>query len=117
MTHDSIPYIGRYRQLEGKLAVRVFLAVGFNKWGMTNSMAAADILSEAILGRDHPCRDVFSPIRFDPGLKAKSFFVETSDMVGSLIGPYTHLPDATAASVRKGEGKVVRVGGKKSGGL
>lgn len=115
MTHDSIPYIGRYRQLEGKLAVRVFLAVGFNKWGMTNSMAAADILSEAILGRDHPCRDVFSPIRFDPGLKAKSFFVETSDMVGSLIGPYTHLPDATAASVRKGEGKVVRVGGKRVG--
>ena len=115
MTHDSVPYIGRYRQLDGKLAGRVFLATGFNKWGMTTSMAAADILSESILGRDHPCRDVFSPSRFDPGLKAKSFFIESSDMVGSLIGPYLHLPDATSASIRRGEGKVITVGGKRVG--
>ena len=115
MTHDGIPYIGRYRQLDGKLANRVYLAVGFNKWGMTTSMAAADILSEAVLGRDHPCQEVFSPTRFDPGLKAKSFFVETTDMVGNLIGPYTHLPAATSASIRKGEGKIITVDGKRVG--
>ena len=36
-------------------------------------------------------------------------------MVGSLIGPYLHLPDATSASIRRGEGKVITVGGKRVG--
>lgn len=45
MTNDSIPYIGRYRQ-QGN---HVFLATGFNKWGMTGSMAAANIITSLIV--------------------------------------------------------------------
>lgn len=115
MTHDGIPYIGRYRQLDGEVASRVYLATGFNKWGMTSSMAAADLLSEAIVGRDHPQKAVFSPSRFDPGLKAKSFFVETGDMMKRYIGAYIRLPEETTAELCPGEGKLIAVEGKRVG--
>ena len=115
MTHDGIPYIGRYRQLDGELANRVYLATGFNKWGMTSSMTAADILSEAIVGRDHPQKEVFSPSRFDPGLKAKSFFVETGDMMKRFIGAYLHLPGEISADLQPGEGRLISVEGKRVG--
>ena len=37
MTLDGVPYIGRYSRRTGNL----YVATGFNKWGMTSSMAAA----------------------------------------------------------------------------
>ncbi len=59
MTLDSIPYIGRYSRRTPNL----FVATGFNKWGMTSSMAAAMVLTDAVLGRQNPFADVFSPSR------------------------------------------------------
>ena len=115
MAHDGIPYIGRYRQLDGEVASRVYIATGFNKWGMTSSMAAADILSEAVTGREHPQKAVFSPSRFDPGLKAKSFFIETGDMMKRYIGAYIRLPEATAANLQPGEGRLIAVDGRRVG--
>jgi len=59
MSLDSIPYIGRY----SKNTPNLFVATGFNKWGMTSSMAAAMILSDMIQGKRNPYEDVFSPSR------------------------------------------------------
>ena len=41
----------------------MYTATGFNKWGLTSSMAAAEILRDKILGRNNPCAEVFSPSR------------------------------------------------------
>jgi glycine/D-amino acid oxidase-like deaminating enzyme len=59
MTLDGIPYIGRY----SKSTPDVFVATGFNKWGMTNSMVAADILCDLVQEKTSPYADVFSPSR------------------------------------------------------
>ena len=59
MTLDGAPYIGPYSRGTAGL----YVAAGFNKWGMTSSMAAATVLTDLILGRDNPCADVFSPAR------------------------------------------------------
>ncbi len=59
MTLDGIPYIGQY----AKSTRDVFAAAGFNKWGMTNAMAAAKILSDLVCGRANPYAEVFSPSR------------------------------------------------------
>ena len=59
MTLDGAPYIGPYSRGTAGL----YVATGFNKWGMTSSMAAATVLTDLILGRDNPCADVFSPSR------------------------------------------------------
>lgn len=45
MTLDGAPYIGQY----AKSTPDLYVATGFNKWGMTSSMAAAMILSDRIL--------------------------------------------------------------------
>jgi len=59
MTLDGIPYIGQY----SKSTPNVYVATGFNKWGMTNAMAAAMIITDQILGKENPCAKVFSPNR------------------------------------------------------
>lgn len=59
MTLDHIPYIGRYTNRTQDF----FVATGFNKWGMTSSMAAAMILTDMIKGKDNPNFQVFSPSR------------------------------------------------------
>ena len=59
MTLDGIPYIGQY----SKSTPDVFVATGFNKWGMTNAMVAANILCDLIQGKANPYASVFSPSR------------------------------------------------------
>lgn len=59
MTLDGVPYIGRYARNTPNL----YVAAGFNKWGMTSSMAAANILTDLVLGRDNPYAAAFSPAR------------------------------------------------------
>ena len=71
MTLDSVPYIGRY----SKSAPNLYVATGFNKWGMTSSMVAAQILSGMIIGTTPDCAAVFSPSRsiLHPQLLANAF--------------------------------------------
>lgn len=59
MTLDGIPYIGKYSRRSSEL----YVATGFNKWGMTSAMAAAMILSEEVQGRQSPYAFPFSPQR------------------------------------------------------
>ena len=59
MTLDGVPYIGPYSRHAGRL----YVAAGFNEWGMTSSMAAAMLLADLVLGRENPYAAVFSPSR------------------------------------------------------
>ena len=59
MTLDGVPYIGPYSSHTPGL----YVVTGFNKWGMTSAMAAAALLTDMVLGRDSPYREVFSPSR------------------------------------------------------
>ena len=59
MTPDSIPYIGQY----STKTPNIYVATGFNKWGMTGSMVAANILKELIMGKKSPYEKVYKPRR------------------------------------------------------
>ncbi len=59
MTLDGIPYIGQY----GAKMPHVYVATGFNKWGMTSAMAAARILRDRVCGKENEYAKVFSPSR------------------------------------------------------
>jgi len=59
MTLDGVPYIGQYSRNMPDL----YVATGFNKWGMTSSMAAAILLTDLARGRNNPWAEVFSPSR------------------------------------------------------
>lgn len=59
MTLDGAPYIGPYSaRTEG-----LYVATGFNKWGMTTSMTAAMILGDLVMDRENPWAPAFSPSR------------------------------------------------------
>ena len=59
MSLDGVPYIGKY---SSKIP-NVFVATGFNKWGMTTAMVSAEILSDMILGKKNEYEILFSPSR------------------------------------------------------
>ena len=59
MSLDGMPYIGRY----SRATPNVYVATGFNKWGMSWSMAAAQMLRDMILDKPDPRAAFFSPSR------------------------------------------------------
>ena len=59
MTLDDIPYIGQY----SKSTPDVFVATGFNKWGMTSAMVAVELLCDLVQGKVNPYAAVFDPSR------------------------------------------------------
>ncbi len=59
MSLDGASYVGRY----SKSMPDVYVATGFNKWGMTNAMAAANILCDLIQDKQNPFAAAFSPSR------------------------------------------------------
>ena len=112
MTPDGIPYIGRYEQADTP-HMRVYLATGFNKWGMTSSMTAAAILSGAITGAAPSYASVFAPSR--TVATKKSFYLENARVLQHYIGGYARVPQDTLAALRPGEGKLLIIDGKRVG--
>ncbi len=56
---DGLPYIGLYSRRTPEL----YVATGFNKWGMTSSMAAAILLRDQICGKKNDWAPIFDPSR------------------------------------------------------
>ena len=71
MTLDGIAYIGQY----SKHTPDLYVATGFNKWGMSSSMVAAMILSDLVCEKKNRYVEVFSPSRsiFRPQLLINGF--------------------------------------------
>lgn len=59
MTLDSVPYIGAY----AKSTSNLYVATGFNKWGMTSAMISAMILCDMVQEKENPYAQAFSPSR------------------------------------------------------
>ncbi len=59
MTLDGMPYIGQY----SKNTPNLYVATGYNKWGMTSAMVAAKLLCDLIADKKTPYASVFSPSR------------------------------------------------------
>jgi glycine/D-amino acid oxidase-like deaminating enzyme/nitrite reductase/ring-hydroxylating ferredoxin subunit len=59
-TIDMVPYIGRYLP-NGK---NIFIATGFNGWGMTHGTIAAMIITDLIHGVKNPWSGIYDPARF-----------------------------------------------------
>lgn len=59
MSLDGMPYIGSY----SKATPNLYVATGFQKWGMSTAMAAAMILTDLVRGKENPYASLFSPSR------------------------------------------------------
>lgn len=107
---DGVPYIGKY----SSSLPDVYVATGFQKWGMSTSMVAAMIISDMITGKESPY-EIFSPQRFKVSAAAKSLMNETGHSVKGLSKSFLSFPDKAAMELPKGHGGVVEYKGKKIG--
>ena len=80
MSLDGVPYIGEY----SKRMPGCYVATGFNKWGMTTSMVAAELLKDLVLGKDNAYQEVYNPAR---SMLKPQLFVNGAEAAMNLILP------------------------------
>jgi glycine/D-amino acid oxidase-like deaminating enzyme/nitrite reductase/ring-hydroxylating ferredoxin subunit len=104
MPADRLPYIGRYTPMSSHL----YVASGFQKWGMTGANIAAELLRDRIVGRDNRFAGAFDPsrvsVRSAPQLAKTGLWV-ASHLVGDRLTP---AQAGSADDVPVGEARVVR---------
>lgn len=109
-TPDGIPYIGYFTSNTPNL----YVATGFQKWGMTNSMVAAMIIKDLIVKGESPWQDVYNPSRKNIISSAKSFIIENLKVAEHLIdGKISPLPKEI--NLNTDEAKVVKIKGERIG--
>ena len=111
ITLDRIPYIGKF----STVWENCYVATGFNKWGITTSKIAADIIADKILGFENKYESIFTSTRVEPikNIKEISSMVKTS--VDSLIIKKLEVPKEEINQIQNGQGKIVEIDGKKVG--
>lgn len=110
MTPDYMPYAGCY----AKSRPDWYVMTGFSKWGMTNSMICAKLVSDLILGVKNPLEPVLSPSRFNLST-VKPVLNEVSHAVKGLSKSAFRIPMDSLSDVERGSAKVVMYGGKRCG--
>lgn len=110
MTLDNIPYVGQFKSNTPNL----YIATGFGKWGMTNSIASSLILRDMILVGKSPWQEVYNPSRHTIAASTKTFLVQNTSVAKELLkGKLSPAPEGF--DLQPGEGKIVKIDGKKSG--
>lgn len=80
MSLDSIPYIGNYSAKTPNL----FVATGFNKWGMSSSMVAAQILCDLVNEKKNDFAEIFNPER---SILKPQLLINTFETLTNFITP------------------------------
>lgn len=102
---DYIPFIGRIKD------TNMYMATGFNKWGMSHSILASLMITDLIVKGGTKYQDLFNPSRkvlfaktLSYNLKMVKTFVKTK-----LINQIKNI------ELKQNEGKIDRINGKKYG--
>lgn len=77
---DGLPYIGKY----SKSRKNIYVATGFNEWGMTGSVLAADIISDLVIGKTNKFAAAFNPKR---NALRKQLFINLLVTLGNFLLP------------------------------
>ena len=111
MTMDGIPYIGRYSDE----TPNIYVATGFNKWGMTSSMVSAMIISDMILEKENDFSEIFSPKRFDLSLSINNVAKDIAETAKNFIAQKIYIPSSNIEHIKNGHGGIVEYNGEKVG--
>lgn len=109
ITVDGVPYAGHLTSKDES----VFVATGYAKWGMTNSTASSILIKDLILEKKNEWKDVYNPSRYTSA-STKNFIELNFDIAKNLIKGKLKSGDKDL-ELKKGEGKIVEIDGKKYG--
>ena len=110
MTPDSIPYIGKY----SVNISNIYVATGFNKWGMTSSMVSAMIISDMITGKKNEYQTVFNPRRLMLS-GSRALLKDAAIVTISLLSEHLKIPHDKFKEIETGKAGVILKDGQKIG--
>lgn len=112
MTMSSLPLSGNYASDTPNL----YIATGFGKWGMTNSMASAMLIKDLITKGDSPWKEAYNPSKKASASSAFHCVTENLNTAEKLIGgKLSSPPKEEEIDIAPGEGRVVTLYGKRAG--
>lgn len=111
VTLDKLPYIGPMTAEKENILV----ATGYKKWGMTTGIAAAHLLSDYVLNRNNPYKELYSPSRFTADPSIKNAITANADVAKHLVKGKLEFVPKDPGDLKNGEGSVVMHRGKRAG--
>ena len=105
MSLDKIPYIGEF----SNLMPNMYVATGFNKWGMTGSNVAANIIKDKILGRENKYAFVYDSTRMNPLKNRKELGNIVSQVAKSFTTNRLKIPEDDLLSIEKDNGGIIKI--------
>lgn len=110
MTLDNLPYVGQFTSKTPNM----YIATGFKKWGMTNSMASAMLLRDLILDKKSPWQDVYNPSRGTLLASSKNFVIHGLDVASEIVkGKWA--PFSEGVPIKRGVAKIIKIDGERTG--
>ena len=106
---DGMPFVGRARSG----ADHLYVATGFNAWGITNGTAAAMMLSDLILERANPWAEVFDATRIKAAAGGANFVGENLSTGAHLVEGYVRGRPRSIDDLAPGEGAVLKLDGER----
>ena len=104
---DKIPYIGEF----SSLMPNAYVATGFNKWGITGSNIAANIITDKILGKENKYAFVFDSKRLEPIKNKDEVNNITSQVFKSFISNRIKIPEANLEEIKNDNGGIIKIDG------
>lgn len=110
-TLDKVPYVGNY----SATLSNIYVATGYRKWGMTNGTNAARLITDLILERENPYKELFDPSRFHADPDVKKFLSVNTQVAAKLIEGKLDQPTAQPEDLKTNEGAAVMINGQRAG--
>ncbi|MHB1346829.1 MAG: FAD-dependent oxidoreductase [Candidatus Humimicrobiaceae bacterium] len=110
-TVDMVPYIGRYMP-DTK---HIYVATGFNGWGMTHGTVSGIIIKDLIMGFKNTFASIYDPARFklskvpEKKLHTKKAEKSKKNAIRTINDPSKYL-----SALKNEEGKIIEIDGAKT---
>ena len=108
---DKIPYIGQYSSIMKNL----YIATGFNKWGVTSSNVAANIITDKILQKENKYEEIFKSTRIEPIKNRQEMGDMLKEANKSILLSRFKIPKEELDNIKIGEGKIIKIDNTKVG--
>lgn len=107
ITLDKIPYIGEF----SNFMPNMYVATGFNKWGMTTSNVAANIINDAILGIENTYSNIYNSSRFSPIKNRGEMKNMLNQVFHSFVTNRLKIPEEDLSKIKNDNGGILKVNG------
>lgn len=91
-----------------------YVATGFNKWGMTNSMVSAMIIRDMICNKSNPYKKVYSPNRLMVS-KGHKIIKDTAITTINFLSEKLEITPDKLKDIKKGRAGIIKYQGQKLG--